>query len=215
MTDEEALRAALVGSARRCVAYGLVRGTSGNLSARLAGSDRFVVTPSGVEYETMAPGDLVAIDLVDGTPGGDRTPSSDTPIHVAIYRGRSDVGAVVHTHSPYASAFSTLGEPIPPLLLEPSGFLGGEVRVVVASPSDPSLAERVAAGLGADRAVLLANHGVYAVGESSAKAYAAALEVEEAARAAFIARLLGRPRPVPDQDVAWMHAFIHERYGQR
>jgi ribulose-5-phosphate 4-epimerase/fuculose-1-phosphate aldolase len=215
MMDEGALRTDLVRLARRCVAEGLVRGTSGNLSGRTAGADRFVITPSGIGYDAMKTDDMVAIDIASGAPAGARTPSSDTPIHVTIYRGRTDVGAIVHTHSPHASAFSTLGEPIPPLLLEPSGYLGGEVRVVSASPSDPSLGERIAAALGRDRAVLLANHGVYAVGETPEKAFVAAVEVEEAARAATIARLLGRPRPVPDEDVAWMHAFIHERYGQR
>jgi ribulose-5-phosphate 4-epimerase/fuculose-1-phosphate aldolase len=212
--DETGLRAQLVGLARRSHADGLVSGTAGNLSGRIG--DGFIVTPSAVAYEAMTPETLVAIDA-EGMPEPDAgEPSTDTPIHAAIYRARTDVGAVVHTHSPYASAFSTLGKELPALLLEPSGYLGGAIRTIdYVSPSDPTLARRLADGLATDRAVLLPNHGVYAVGESPEAAYRAAVAVEAVARATFIARSMGRPRSIPDDDVRWMHAFIHGRYGRR
>jgi L-ribulose-5-phosphate 4-epimerase len=216
MTESDGLRKQLVELARQMLALGLVTGTAGNLSGRLPGEEVVLVTPSGVDYETMRPEDLVAVDL-DGKPVGNRLkPSVDTMNHVAIYRARSDVGAVLHTHSPYAAAFSTLHREIPPLITEAAGYLGGAVRVTeYIPPATPEQASRVATGLGEDRAVLLPNHGVMAVGENPRKAFHAAVSVEESARVAFIAIQLGEPRQVSDSEVRRMNDFIHRRYGQR
>jgi L-fuculose-phosphate aldolase len=119
----------------------------------------------------MRPEDLVMVDLQGKPVGSAMKPSVDTMNHVAIYRARPDVGAVLHTHSPYAAAFSTLHREIPPLITEAAGYLGGAVKVMeYLPPASPALADRLAVGLGADRAVLLPNHGVMAVGESPKKA---------------------------------------------
>ncbi len=216
MTESDELREQLVTLARQMLALGLVTGTAGNLSGRLPGEDVVLVTPSGVDYETMRPEDLVAVDLDGKTVGNRLKPSVDTMNHVAIYRARSDVGAVLHTHSPYAAAFSTLHREIPPLVTEAAGYLGGAVRVMeYVPPATPEQASRVAAGLGKDRAVLLPNHGVMAVGENPRKAFHAAVSVEESARVAFIALQLGEPMEVSDSEVRRMNDFIHRRYGQR
>ena len=216
MTERDALREELVKLARQMLGLGLVTGTAGNLSGRRSGEGVILVTPSGVDYETMRPEDLVAVDL-DGKPAGNGLkPSVDTMNHVAIYRARPDVGAVLHTHSPYAAAFSTLHREIPPLITEAAGYLGGAVRVMeYVPPATPEQASRVAAGLGEDRAVLLPNHGVMAVGENPRKAFHAAVSVEESARVAFIAMQLGKPALVSDSEVQRMNDFIHRRYGQR
>ncbi len=216
MTEMDALREELVKLARQMLALGLVTGTAGNLSGRTPGETIVLVTPSGVDYETMRPEDLVAVDL-DGKAAGNRLkPSVDTMNHVAIYRARPDVGGILHTHSLYAAAFSTLYREIPPLITEAAGYLGGSVRVMeYIPPATPEQASRVAAGLGADRAVLLPNHGVMAVGENPRKALHAAVSVEESARVAFIALQLGEPRQVPESEVRRMNDFIHKRYGQR
>jgi ribulose-5-phosphate 4-epimerase/fuculose-1-phosphate aldolase len=216
MDDEYQLRELLVRSAQQMLAAGLVTGTSGNLSAREPGSERILVTPSGVDYDALRPEDLAAVDLDGRSPEGSLVPSVDTPSHVAIYRARPQVNGVVHTHSPYAAAFSMVGESIPPLLLEAAGYLGGAVRLMeYLPPGSPAAAGRLAATLAGQRAILLPNHGVVAVGETLPSAFHAAIAVEEGARVAWIARQLGRPRPVPDDDVAWMNDFIHRRYGQR
>jgi ribulose-5-phosphate 4-epimerase/fuculose-1-phosphate aldolase len=215
MTERE-MREELAKLARQMLALGLVTGTAGNLSGRVSGEDRVLVTPSGVDYETMRPEDLVMVDL-DGKPvGSAMKPSVDTMNHVAIYRARPDVGAVLHTHSPYAAAFSTLHREIPPLITEAAGYLGGAVEVMeYLPPASPELADRLAAGLGAKRAVLLPNHGVMAVGENPKKAFHAAVSVEESARVASIALQLGQPHEVADSEVQRMNDFIHRRYGQR
>ncbi|MBO0686721.1 MAG: class II aldolase/adducin family protein, partial [Candidatus Dormibacteraeota bacterium] len=188
MDSEQELREQVVRCARQMLAAGLVRGTSGNVSARLAGSSWCLVTPSGVDYETMRPEDLVKVDMEGGPVGPGLKPSVDTPVHVAVYRVRKDVGAVIHTHSAYAAAFSTLHREVPPLIAESAGYLGGAVRVLeYVPPARPDTGELVAAGLGDDRAVLLPNHGVVAVGEDLRRCYGAAHQVEESAHIAFLA----------------------------
>ncbi len=137
-------------------------------------------------------------------------------IHGEIYRARANVAAIVHSHSPYATAFAVVGEPIPPLVAESAGFLGGAVRVAgyvgLGSGEGPG---ELAAALASDRAILMPNHGQLAVGEDLPRALAAAIAVEEAARIAWLARAIGAPRVLPDSDVEWMNAFIHGEYGQR
>ncbi len=214
--NESELREQILGYARRMVGAGLVKGTSGNLSGRLPGSGWCVVTPSGVEYDEMGAEQLVKVDL-DGSPeSGAMKPSVDTPVHVAIYRARADVAAVVHTHSPYATAFSALHREVPPLVSESAGYLGGPVRVAdYVPPARPDTGELVAGQLGSDRAVLLPNHGVVAVGEDVRSAFLAAAQVEESAYVAFLALQLGEPHVVPAAEIERLHEFIHHRYGQR
>jgi ribulose-5-phosphate 4-epimerase/fuculose-1-phosphate aldolase len=213
--DERQLREDLVRFARRMLRAGLVTGTAGNLSARSPGADRCLVTPSGVDYESMEPGDLVLVGLDGETLSDGLRPSVDTPMHLAVYRARADVGAFIHTHSPYAAAFSAVHRPIPPLITEAAGFLGGPVRVMgYVPPAVSDTGGQVADGLGSDRAALLPNHGVVAVGETLAKCFHAAVSVEESAHVAFLASQLGDPRQVPPKEVRRMHEFIHHRYGQ-
>jgi ribulose-5-phosphate 4-epimerase/fuculose-1-phosphate aldolase len=199
--------------AKKMLAMGLVTGTAGNLSVR--SGDHVLLTPSGVDYETMQPEDLVPVGLDGNVLAESMKPSVDTAGHLAIYRARPDVGAVIHTHSPYAAAFSTLHREIPPLITEAAGFLGGAVRVMeYLPPASPEMAHLLSAGLGDDRAVLLPNHGVVATGENARKAFHAAVSVEESAQVAFLAIQLGTPHPVPTEEVERMRDFIHNRYGQ-
>ena len=214
--NEVELRQQLVRFARLMITSGLVRGTSGNVSTREPGAEQALVTPSGVDYDTMKPEDVVLVDL-DGRPvTAGMKPSVDTPIHVAIYRARPDVGAVIHTHSIYAAAFSTVGREIPPLITESAGYVGGAVRVIeYIPPAQPDTGDAVAEGLGRDRAVLLPNHGVIAVGENLKKAFGAAMAVEESAHVAFLASQLGNPMVVSESEIERMNDFIHHKYGQR
>src|SRR3979411_2378587 len=126
MTDSErALRVDLVRFAKQMITTGLVRGTSGNISAREPGSDRCLITPSGVDYDTMQPEDLVVVGLDGERPMAQAKPSVDTPVHLAVYRARPDVSACIHTHSLYAAAFSTVEREIPALITESAGYIGG------------------------------------------------------------------------------------------
>src|SRR5262249_36568920 len=150
--ERRTIRARVVAVARQILADGLVGGTAGNVSARVPGAETFWITPSGISFAALSDLDLVEVDLSGQRRRGKLLPSSDTATHAAIYRQRPDVGAIVHTHSPYATVFAVLRRPIPPLLVDAAGYLGGGVPVIAKS-------------IGKSRAALLPNHGVIAVGE--------------------------------------------------
>src|SRR3989475_12523695 len=160
MTTEGELREQLVRFARQMITTGLVRGTSGNISTREPGAALALVTPSGVDYDTMTPDAVVLVDLEGRPVSPGFKPSVDTPIHVAIYRARPDGGAVIHTHSPYAAAFSTLGREIPPLITESAGHVGGAVPVrQYGPPAKSRTRDSVAQGRGGEPSGPPPHHG--------------------------------------------------------
>ncbi|MGI6126350.1 MAG: class II aldolase/adducin family protein [Planifilum sp.] len=186
----------LVHTAKALYRTGLVRGTSGNVSLRDPESpDRMWITPSAIPYDAITTEDLVQVDLNSGLPvSGRRKPSSETPMHSAIYRLRSDVQAVVHTHSTYATMFACAGEEIPTV-----HYLIAEIgdRVPVADYAvygSEELARNAVEALqsAGSNGALLKNHGVITVGDSLASAYARAEIIETVAQLAFGAKLIGR-----------------------
>jgi L-fuculose-phosphate aldolase len=205
------LRAAVATACLRLLEAGLLRGTAGNLSARSGGL--VAITPTGVDYRRLDQGSVPVVDL-DGRPvDGELAPSSELPLHLAAYRARPDVGAVVHTHSRFATTFAVLGEELPAVhyLL---AHAGRRVRVApYATYGTGELADACVAALGGDRAVLLANHGVVAVGAGLERALLAAEAVEEVAELCWRARCLGTPVVLPDEEMDRV-ARAFERYGQ-
>jgi len=175
--------AAVARAARTMLERGLVVATQGNASAR--DGDRMWITPSAVPYPAMADEDIVALAL-DGTPAaGGGPPSSEWRLHAAIYRARPDVGAVVHTHSDHATAWSHLGEELPVAPEE----LGEPVRTAAfAPPGTDALAAAAVEALGDASAVLLARHGVVGVGPAAERALDVCALVEHHARVAWLLR---------------------------
>lgn len=181
--------------ARRGFGAGLFAGTSGNLSVCDRAAGTVYITPSGLRYEAMAARDIVAVDLASGavlSAAQGLRPSSELPMHLAIYRARPDVDAVVHTHSPYATAFAAGGVGIPCALIEMVFFLGGDVPVAPLSlPGTEAVGLGAVAALGDRNACLLENHGVVAIGSGLPEAYLRAEYVEDAARICLLARQNG------------------------
>jgi L-fuculose-phosphate aldolase len=169
---------ALVAAARRLDAAGFMPSKSGNLSVR--DGDGFVVTPAALPYAETTEADLVRV-TADGAATGRHRPSSEWQLHAAIYAARPDAGAIVHTHSPRATALSCTRRGIPPfhyMIL----LAGGDVRCAAhATFGTPALAANCVAALDGRRAALLANHGVVAVGATLAAAVTLAFEVENLA----------------------------------
>lgn len=191
----------------------LTNGTMGNVSVR--NDDRFAMSPSGVPYEDVT-SDKVPIVSVDGEKlAGELKPSSETPMHAIIYRERNDVGSVVHTHSPYATTFATLDEPIPAshYLL---AFAGRDVPVTgYAPPGTEELGEMAAETMGSDRnAVLLKNHGVITVGPTPADALEVAEMLEYAARIHYQASAIGDPEILDGPQVDHLSDMFRNDYGQ-
>nr|WP_116706959.1 class II aldolase/adducin family protein [Actinomycetospora cinnamomea] len=172
-------------------ADGLAVGTSGNLSTRAG--DLVAITPTGVPYDVLTAEDVVVVDL-DGTPvEGRLRPSSEVPMHTAVYRG-TDAGAVVHTHPVHATALSTLLDELPPIHYMVV-LLGGPVRVAPYAPyGTEELARLGVEGLAGRSAVLLANHGATTYGDDLAQAYERGVLLEWLCRLYAQARALGEPR---------------------
>ena len=204
-------RAAVVRACQQLLATGLVRGTSGNVSIRRA--EAVAVSPTGVPYPELTPAAVPVLGL-DGSPlDGELAPTSELALHLAVYRARPDVAAIVHTHSMFATVFAVLGEPIPPVhyLLARAG---GSVPLAPYARYDTAeLAAACVRALADGPAVLLAQHGVVTVGADLATAMAAAEAVEFVAELAWRARLAGRPRILDAEQLA-AAAEAFRGYGQ-
>ena len=178
------LRRTLAELHQSLVENGLVAWTSGNVSARVPGSDLLVIKPSGVGYHDLTPESMVVCDL-DGTRvDGDLSPSSDTASHAYIYRHMPEVGGVVHTHSRYATAWAARGEPIPCVLTAMADEFGGEIPVGPFAPiGGDEIGRAVVETLAGHRspAVLLRSHGVFTVGATARDAVKAAVMCEDVA----------------------------------
>jgi L-ribulose-5-phosphate 4-epimerase len=194
---------------------GLVTWTGGNVSARDPETGLVVIKPSGVRYEDLRPGHLVVV-RPDGTLAeGALKPSSDTASHLYIYQHRKDVSGIVHTHSPYATAFAALGRPIPCVLTAMADEFGGPVPCgPFALIGGEDVGKAVLAAIGRSPAVLLKNHGVFTVGTSAEAAVKAAVMVEDVARTVWIALQLGTPEEIPPDAIARLHARYTSAYGQ-
>lgn len=201
-------------------ANALVTWTSGNISGRDFDTGHVVIKPSGLRFEQLGPENMVVVDRDGKTIEGDLAPSSDMATHCTIYREMPEVGGIVHTHSPYATAWAAVGRDIPCVLtamgdefggvIPCGGFalIGGEeigrevVRVLREGPNPHS------------PAVIMQNHGVFTVGPTPEKAVKAAVMCEDVARTVFLAYQLGEPIPIAPDDIAALHKRYTTVYGQ-
>jgi L-ribulose-5-phosphate 4-epimerase len=193
----------------------LVRWTGGNVSARDPETGYVVIKPSGVHYESLRPEHLVTVSLDGQRIEGDLKASSDTASHLYIYRHRPDVCGVVHTHSPYATAFAALGRPIPVYLTAIADEFGGPIPCGgFALIGGEEIGQVVVESIDNSPAVLLKNHGVFTVGPTAEAAVKAAVMVEDVARTVWIALQMGQPDEIPAEDVAKLHHRYTHEYGQ-
>jgi L-ribulose-5-phosphate 4-epimerase len=203
---------------RELVRYGLVVWTAGNISARVPGADLLVIKPSGVPYDELAPENMVVCDLHGNVVEGDLQPSSDTATSAFVYRSMPDVGGVVHTHSTYATAWASRGEPIPCVLTMMADEFGGEIPIApFAKIGDEEIGRAIVETLRDHRssAVLLKNHGVFTIGKTAKDAVKAAVMCEDVARSVHIARQLGSPVPIATADIDALYDRYQNEYGQR
>ena len=181
----------LVKCGRELYENGLVKGTSGNISAKIPDADSFLIKPSGARMKDLKPEELVLVDLQGNKIRGKRNVSLETPIHAAIYRARKDVQAVVHTHAPTATAFGIARTEILPLQVEVFMFLPNGVPVVpFEPPGSEALAEAVQKRMVKYDAVILENHGIVTVGSTIEAACNLNEMVEEAAKIQLVAMTL-------------------------
>lgn len=203
------------------VRYGLVIWTGGNISGRVPGADLFVIKPSGVSYDDLAPSNMILCDLdgtvVPGTPGSDRSPSSDTAAHAYVYREMPEVAGVVHTHSTYATAWAARAESIPCVITAMADEFGGEIPIgPFAIIGDDSIGRGIVATLSGhrSRAVLMQNHGVFTIGKDAKDAVKAAVMAEDVARTVHLARQGGELVPIPQESIDALFDRYQNVYGQ-
>ena len=210
--SEIELRREIIATALAMNARGINRGKSGNVSARIEGG--FLVTPSGLAYESMSPEDIVAMTPA-GEPRGSLLPSSEWRFHRDIYASRADVGAIVHAHSPFATTLACLGRDIPAFHYMIAVAGGKDIRCApYATFGTQELSDQALAALKARKACLLANHGMIAVGATPAAALALAVEVEALAEQYWRALQIGAPNLLSDAEMNVVLAKF-ESYGQQ
>lgn len=204
--NEHDARIAIVETCLRLEAKRLVAGASGNVSVRLPsdnGEERFGITPSGIRYRTLQPQAITIIDVRGDPVLGQGAPSSERAVHLAVYAARPDVGAVIHTHSIYASALAVAGAEIPPIIDEQVATLGGAVSVAnYAPPGSQELARGAVSALADRQAVLLRNHGALGAGRDLDEAFDVVELVERVAHIYLLAQTFGTVQPLASSTVA-------------
>lgn len=189
---------------------GLTRGTGGNISIR--NGEHIAISPSGVEYETMEPQDIPVVDMQGNVIFGGLAPSSELGMHLACYKARPDISAVVHTHSPFATVLACLERPLLPIhyLI---GYAGDQVPCI---PYYPFGSEELAAAASeamTQNALLLGHHGLLAVGTNIERAFGTAEEVEFVAELYWRSEALGGAKPLTIEQMADVCRRF-DNYGQ-
>ena len=166
-------------------------------------------------FEDLQPADHVVVDLNGNVIEGDLKPSSDTASHLYIYRHRPDVNGIVHTHSPFATAFAANGKSIPVYLTAMADEFGGPIPCAgFALIGGEEIGQQVVEHIGTSPAVLLQNHGVFTIGKSAKAAVKAAVMTEDVARTTWYALQIGQPQEIASDDVAKLHYRYTNVYGQ-
>ena len=182
---------------------GLVVNTSGNVSVRI--DDIVVITPSGLSYEDLEARDIMVLDL-DGKPvSGDLLPSSETPLHLSVYASNPNIRAIVHTHSVYATAVSTLVKELPAIHYQIAD-LGGPVPVAPYQTfGSPELAAAVTDAIRGRNAALMQNHGSLTVGNTVDQALARSVTLEWLAQVYLVALQSGTPSIIDEEEIERVH----------
>jgi L-ribulose-5-phosphate 4-epimerase len=212
----EELRAHVLQTARLLPKYNLVWMAGGTVCARDPQTGYVVVTPSGLDYERLTPDDMTVTDMEMNLVEGKFRPSVALNLWIGFMRARTELNAVVHTHSPYATAFSVAYQPIPVITETMADWFGQPVQVTrylsVEDPEFPTLPVEV---MGNGYAVLLGNHGPITAGKTLEHALERAVTLEEAARTYSIARTIGAPVTLTEEQARASFDYYHNRYGQK
>ena len=213
----EALRKAVSDLHAYLPANNLVSWTSGNISGREKGSSRMMIKPSGVLFEDLSPEKMCEVDIESLENFSDYKFSSDTATHAYIYKHMPEVGGIVHTHSPYATAWAAVGKDIPCFLTAMADEFGGPIPIggfaLIGGEEIGKEVVRVLTGHNSP-AIIMQNHGVFAIGETPKAAVKAAIMCEDVAKTSFLAQQLGTPLAIQKEDIAKLHDRYNNVYGQ-
>ncbi len=214
MNDLKKCKADLIRAAHKVIEAGLNFGTWGNMSCRGAGN-QVIITPSGIPYADLQSEDLCVVNLEGEVMQGHWKPSTELPLHLAIYKARQEMDAIVHVHSKYASAFAVARKEIPIASEEMAQLLGMAVPVAdYALPGSDLLGKNTVTALGNGYAALLASHGLVAAGSLLDEALLRCLVIERSARVLLFSRLLGNPVLLDKDEIIALHNKYTHSYGQ-
>lgn len=212
------LKREVIETAKTVFEENLVKLTFGVVSARIPNTDHVVITPSGFSKARLNTKELIVLDLEANLVEGKLRPSVESKTHCYIHKLRPDVGAVIHTHSPVASGFASANAEIPCVSTEQAFVLGGTVpvveRYVMPGSENQSDLEIIEKTFRSSKAVLLRNHGILVIGANLREALNNAIVVEDAARIALVAKLVGTSEKLSDGEIKNLVDF-RARYGQR
>ena len=203
----ETIRRQVLDALLEAAELGLIHGTSGNVAVRDVVDHVLAISPSGRPYKSMTPEDIAIVTLDGAWIDGPYKPSSETPMHTAVYRARPDVGATVHFHGLFSTVMAMGGGELPPST-PPQAELAPIKTVPFAPPGSGELARMTAETLGEGCSVLLQNHGAFCCGRDIAGAMSAAVYTEEAAQTACYAALLGNFKPLSTAEIAAVKAAL-------
>ena len=211
----EELKAEVLKSALALKQNGLVSLSGGNVTGRDPETGYLVITPSGVEYEELEPGDMVVVDIDGKVIEGKMKPSVDMMGLLYIFRHRPDINGVIHTHSPYATSFAVLGQGIPCALTTLANEVGSDVPCAPYSrPGSETIGIQVVDHIGDSNACLLQGHGVISVGTNVRHALVAAVMCEDAAKVIYQARTMGTVNRLPEEEITYCRELFLNTYGQ-
>ncbi len=203
-------KAEIVEIGRRLYSKGLVTGYEGNISER--NGDSILITPSGLCKGYLKEDDIIEINILGEKLAGNGIPSSETALHLKVYREREDIQAIVHAHPPTATGFACAGMGLDQSLTAETVLMLGTVPLVpYGTPSTSELSDTLDGFMGYD-ALLLANHGAMTVGKTLENAYFLMEQVEQYAKISFVANTLGTPKPLPCDEVDKLMA-LREKFG--
>jgi L-ribulose-5-phosphate 4-epimerase len=218
LNDLDELRSEVCALHGELLRWGLVAWTSGNVSARVPGEDLMVIKPSGVSYDELTPDAMIVTDLHGTVVDGRHSPSSDTAAHAYVYRHLPHVAGVVHTHSPYATAWAAVGRPIPCAITAMGDEFGDDIPLgPFALIGDDSIGRGIVETLAGHRspAVLMRRHGVFTIGKDAKAAVKAAVMCEDVARTVLLAQQLGDVTRLDQDDIDRLYDRYQNVYGQQ
>jgi L-ribulose-5-phosphate 4-epimerase len=200
LNREDQIRIEVVKGAKAIFTKGLVEAGEGNVSVRSGKKEEFFITPSFNQYDTLNKDEIVHLNFEGHTLSAGKLPSTEAKMHIAIYKSRPKVQAIIHTHSPFATMLSVVGKGIPIIMEEMYAFLGGSVDVSEFGKAQTGQIGEVALkALGIKNAALLANHGVIVCGKSLDHAIKFAELVEKLAKIYWGALQIGNPNLITEE----------------
>ena len=195
---------------------GLTVSTWGNVSVRDSETGLIYISPSGMDYQSIQSDDIVVLDAALNIVDGLRKPSIEKEMHAAVYNARSEVNAVVHTHPLYSTVLGVNGMELPAVSEDFAQIVGDKIICSeYALPGTPELAQNTVKALGKQNSVLLPNHGTMSVGEDMKSALTVCQVVEKAAHIYILAKSIGTPHLISDEDIKAMQDYKQNMYGQR